>query len=232
MSKILAIDTSTEACSVALVDGQNVLANRYEVCPREHNKKVLVMTQQVLDEAQVSLDAVDFIAYGAGPGSFTGVRITAGIVQGLAFGAKKPVIGVSSLAAMAHQMYRLHNAKNVIAAIDARMSEIYLGVYRVKSLGLVEPIEDEKVTPPEGGLSHFNQSDEWHGTGTGWQTYRDELTCQVKVVVDDETLFPNAIDIALLALEKANKGQQQSAEHVVPTYLRNDVAWKKMPGRE
>ena len=129
--KLLAIDTSTEGCSVALLNGSELL-HLDEVCPQQHSKRVLPMVQQLLNESGLILQQLDGIVFGRGPGSFTGVRIGVGVTQGLAFGADLPVYGVSTLAAMAQAAYRLHGAKQVISAIDARMAEIYLGFFALK----------------------------------------------------------------------------------------------------
>ncbi|MFA0231771.1 tRNA (adenosine(37)-N6)-threonylcarbamoyltransferase complex dimerization subunit type 1 TsaB, partial [Vibrio sp. 10N.261.45.A7] len=127
-AKILAVDTATENCSVALVIGDQVFA-RSEEAPRDHTKKILPMVDEVLKEANVALTDLDAIAFGQGPGSFTGVRIGIGIAQGLAFGADLPMIGVSTLAAMAQGSYRKFGETHVATAIDARMSEVYWARY-------------------------------------------------------------------------------------------------------
>ena len=119
--KLLALDTSTEACSAALQLGSEILTLD-EVCPQQHSKRILPMVQQLLSNAGVSLAQLDGIVFGRGPGSFTGVRIGVGVTQGLAFGADIPVYGVSTLAAMAQAARRLYNAEQVVAAIDARRS--------------------------------------------------------------------------------------------------------------
>lgn len=128
-TKILAVDTATENCSVALIMGNEVIA-RCEYAPREHTTKILPMVDSVLAEAGVKLNQLDALAYGRGPGSFTGVRIGIGIAQGLAFGADLPMIGVSTLAAMAQGSYRTEQAEQVVAAIDARMGDVYWGQYQ------------------------------------------------------------------------------------------------------
>lgn len=130
-AKILAIDTATENCSVALLVNDRVIS-RSEVAPRDHTKKVLPMVDEVLKEAGLTLQDLDALAFGRGPGSFTGVRIGIGIAQGLAFGAELPMIGVSTLAAMAQASYRLHGATNAAVAIDARMGEVYWHVTLAK----------------------------------------------------------------------------------------------------
>lgn len=129
MSTLLALDTATEACSVALLhDGK--VTSHYEVIPRLHAQKLLPMIQQLLADAGTTLQAVDAIAFGRGPGAFTGVRIAIGVVQGLAFALERPVLPVSDLAVLAQRAYREHGVSQVAAAIDARMDEVYWGCYR------------------------------------------------------------------------------------------------------
>ena len=129
MSTLLALDTATEACSVALLhDGK--VTSHYEVIPRLHAQRLLPMVQDILGEAGIALSAVDAIAFGRGPGAFTGVRIAIGVVQGLAFALQKPVLPISDLAVLAQRAHREHGAAQVAAAIDARMDEVYWGCYR------------------------------------------------------------------------------------------------------
>jgi len=126
MTTLLALDTATEACSVALLhDGK--VASHYEVIPRLHAQRLLPMVQALLGEAGVALSAVDAIAYGRGPGAFTGVRIAIGVVQGLAFALQRPVLPVSTLATIAQRAWREQGATQIAAAIDARMDEVYWG---------------------------------------------------------------------------------------------------------
>src|SRR5690606_41346453 len=128
MSCLLALDTATEACSVALLHEGRVLS-RYEVAPRLHAQRLLPMVQEVLDEAGIAIAALDAIAFGRGPGAFTGVRIAIGVVQGLAFALDRPVLPVSNLAVLAQRAHRESGASQVAAAIDARMDEIYWGCF-------------------------------------------------------------------------------------------------------
>ncbi|HHI5442817.1 tRNA (adenosine(37)-N6)-threonylcarbamoyltransferase complex dimerization subunit type 1 TsaB [Pseudomonas aeruginosa] len=131
MSTLLALDTSTEACSVALLHEGRALSH-YEVIPRLHAQRLLPMVRDLLDEAGVALSAVDAIAFGRGPGAFTGVRIAIGVVQGLAFALQRPVLAVSDLAILAQRAYREQGAERVAAAIDARMDEVYWGCYQLQ----------------------------------------------------------------------------------------------------
>ncbi|EWH09606.1 metal-dependent protease [Catenovulum agarivorans DS-2] len=238
MKYILALDTSTEACSAALLlnDGeQSKEFVEFAVCPREHNKRILSMTESVLTQAGIQLSDVDLIAYGKGPGSFTGVRIATGIVQGLALGADKPAYGVSTLAAMAHCVYRTQLAHSkpayVIPAIDARMNEIYLAAYKVTGLGKVESILKERVCPPAGALLELDKQQAWTSVGTGWQTYEQELTEQLPTQIYNQQPFPTALDIALISAQNATKAQLEKAADISPVYVRDEVTWQKMPGK-
>ena len=130
MSVILAIETSTPACSVALtIDG--VLLEDFRLAPRQHNDLILPMVDQLLTQANIHLKDLDAIAFGKGPGSFTGLRIAAGVVQGLAYGADLPVIGISTLEAMALEAFQKYHKDYWLAALDARMGEVYIGGYKV-----------------------------------------------------------------------------------------------------
>ncbi len=231
--KLLAIDTSTEACSVALQVGNERL-HLDEVCPQQHSKRVLPMVQQLLTESGLSLQQLDGIVFGRGPGSFTGVRIGVGVTQGLAFGADLPVYGVSTLAAMAQAAYRLHGAKQVIAAIDARMAEIYLGYFALaepSSQPLMQAIAAEIAIKPQE-LTRCALQGNSVAVGTGWQTYREPLSMWQPAQICDEILYPSAQDMLALAIPALVAGQFVSAECAEPVYVRDEVTWKKLPGRE
>ena len=235
--KILALDTATENCSVALIIGEQVFA-RSEVAPRDHTKKILPMVDEVLNEAGLALTDVDALAFGRGPGSFTGVRIGIGIAQGLAFGAELPMIGVSTLAAMAEGSFRKYGHRNVACAIDARMSEVYWGRYSRQDNGTWLEVDEECVIPP-GELAQQIENDSlvWRTAGTGWDAYGEAFT---DLSLDfgeadgenGSVLYPEAIDIAYLAKLEWEKGNTVDAESASPVYLRDKVTWKKLPGRE
>jgi tRNA threonylcarbamoyladenosine biosynthesis protein TsaB len=166
MSTLLALDTATEACSVALLhDGK--VTSHYEVIPRLHAQKLLPMIKQLLADAGTTLAAVDAIAFGRGPGAFTGVRIAIGVVQGLAFALERPVLPVSNLAVLAQRALREHGARQVAAAIDARMDEVYGGCYRGNRRGNA-PGRPEAVLPPESAVLPVGAEGDWFGAGTGW----------------------------------------------------------------
>ena len=169
--KILALDTATENCSVALKIGENVFS-RCEYVPRDHTLRILPLVDEVLQEAQVTLNDLDALAFGRGPGSFTGVRIGVGIAQGLAFGANLPTIGVSTLAAMAAQAFRKTGATQVLSAIDARMSEVYWGEYQRQENGDWQVQGAETVIAPDL-IQLQNGAGQVAIVGTGWGAYPD-----------------------------------------------------------
>lgn len=231
-AKILAIDTATENCSVALLVNGRVIS-RSEVAPRDHTKKVLPMVDEVLKEAGLTLQDLDALAFGRGPGSFTGVRIGIGIAQGLAFGADLPMIGVSTLAAMAQASYRLHGATDVAVAIDARMSEVYWARYTRQENGEWAGVDAECVIPP-ARLAEEAQADDktWTKAGTGWDAYQEDLGKLPLNLTSGDVLYPDSQDIVILAEQELKKGNTVPVEESSPVYLRDNVTWKKLPGRE
>lgn len=231
-AKILAIDTATEACSVALLVGDK-LYSRSEVAPRDHTKKILPMVDEVLKEAGLTLQELDALAFGRGPGSFTGVRIGIGIAQGLAFGADLPMIGVSTLAAMAQGAYRTQGATHVACAIDARMSEVYWGRYARQTDGTWLTVDEECVIPPQALTDNVTADEQtWTTVGTGWDAYAEELVTLPLTTQSSEVLYPQAQDMVILAKQAFEQGHTVAVEDSSPVYLRDTVAWKKLPGRE
>lgn len=232
---ILALDTATEACSVALMVGDKIYS-RSEVAPRDHTKKILPMVDEVLQEAGIQLEQLDALAFGRGPGSFTGVRIGIGIAQGLAFGADLPMIGVSTLAAMAQAAYRQYGASYVATAIDARMNEVYWARYARQEDGAWQAIDQECVIAPAILVEHIASlgQDEhcWSMVGTGWQAYSSALDTLSIETDKTDILYPQAQDMVVLAQQAWKQGLQVPVEQAEPCYLRDTVAWKKLPGRE
>ncbi|MEG1653316.1 tRNA (adenosine(37)-N6)-threonylcarbamoyltransferase complex dimerization subunit type 1 TsaB [Hafnia paralvei] len=231
-TRILAIDTATEACSVALWNNGEKHA-LFEICPREHTQRILPMVQQILAESGVSLNQLDALAFGRGPGSFTGVRIGIGIAQGLAMGADLPMIGVSTLATMAQGAFRQMGATQVLAAIDARMGEVYWGQYQRQNDGVWLGENTEAVFTPERAQQNVMAlAGEWASVGTGWGTYPDMAAATRITLVDGQITLPQAEDMLPLALVDFALGKMTAVENAQPTYLRNEVTWKKLPGRE
>jgi len=228
MKKILAIDTSTEACSVALAVGDEVI-EQFEIARQRHTELVLPMVDAVLAEAGDTIQSVDALAFGRGPGSFTGIRIGTGVVQGIALGADLPVAPVSSLAAIAQGIHRTLGHEKVIAAIDARMQEIYWGCYSLDDKGYMQAIQKEVVSKTDS-LPVPEGQDAWFGAGTAWSAYEDTLNRIMKdrLAGVDGSSLPHAQDIAVLAGDLINKDKLVNAENIQPVYLRNEVAWKKV----
>ncbi|WP_321157790.1 tRNA (adenosine(37)-N6)-threonylcarbamoyltransferase complex dimerization subunit type 1 TsaB [Providencia stuartii] len=229
-SRILAVDTATEACSVALLcDGE--IISRFAISPREHTQKVLPMVEDVLSQAGLSLSQLDALAFGRGPGSFTGVRIGVGIAQGLALGANLPMIGISSLMTLAEGAYRVGGHARVLVAIDARMTEVYCAQYQRNAEGIWLGEDSEAVMSPDLFRDKISQlTGEWSHAGTGWQAY-PQLQDNGIVLNDSTVELPTAQDMLPIAERLWRAGKVESVENVEPTYLRNEVTWKKLPGR-
>lgn len=222
--KILAIDTATEACSVALYTDEGC-QEIFEVIPRQHTERVLPMVDECLRSAGLALSQINAIAFDSGPGSFTGVRVGTSVAQGLAFTHDLPVIGVSSLAALAQLAFRAENKPKVLSAIDARMNEVYWGCYQLEG-EIMHLTGQEKVSP----VAEVIQDGQWHCQGSGWDTFKTELTGLNQVNVSSSTpgCLPHAQDIALLAADLYQQGKMVSAENAIPTYIRDEVTWKKI----
>ncbi|MDY0886231.1 tRNA (adenosine(37)-N6)-threonylcarbamoyltransferase complex dimerization subunit type 1 TsaB [Kosakonia sp. CFBP8986] len=230
--RILAIDTATEACSVALWNDGTTFAH-FELCPREHTQRILPLVRAALADAEVKLTDLDALAFGRGPGSFTGVRIGIGIAQGLALGAELPMIGVSTLATMAQGAWRKTGATRVLAAIDARMGEVYWAEYQRDADGIWHGEETEAVLKPEAVSDRLQQLDgSWAMVGTGWGAWPELAANSPVTLTDGEMLLPTAEDMLPIARQLFAAQKWVAVEQAEPVYLRNEVAWKKLPGRE
>ncbi len=219
---LLAIETSTECCSVALSrNGETV--SRSEVAPRRHAELLLPMCDEVLAEAGVSRRQLDAIAVGRGPGAFTGVRLAISAAQGMALALDLPVIPVSSLAALA--LDAPDDSRLILAVIDARMGEIYAGAFRRGSDGLVDLLGSETVGPADA--LKIPVAANWSVIGTGWETYRDVLLARMGSNPGwaEGQRFPQAAAIARLALREHVAGHGLAPEFALPIYLRDKVAF-------
>ncbi len=217
--KILAFDTATQACTAAVwIDGS--AHERLELGQR-HAERLLVLIDDVLAEAGVALNDLDAIAFGRGPGSFTGLRISAGVAQGLAFGADLPVLPVSSLAALALGA----PAPKVLAAIDARMQQVYWGAY-VKNAAMELQGEEIVTAPSEVPLP---AGAGWIGAGSGWDQYADALQTRLKQHATQwlRGCYPRARAVAELGAADFAAGKAVAPEQALPVYIRDDVAVKK-----
>ncbi len=229
---ILAIDTSTDACSVALLSGGE-LSGHCRVEPRGHTRLIMPMVRQVLAERELAMSDLDALAFAAGPGSFTGLRIATGVIQGLAWGLDVPVVPVSSLATVALELAEAGGAEEgdgIAVAFDARMDEVYWGCFRLVD-GLPEPLVPERVCPPEH-VSLPRGPTRWLAGGSGWR-YAERIPDTVSGVVEttDPECGPDARFVARLAVQAWQKGGGVPAAEAQPVYLRDEVTWKKLPGR-
>ncbi|ACA86389.1 tRNA (adenosine(37)-N6)-threonylcarbamoyltransferase complex dimerization subunit type 1 TsaB [Shewanella woodyi] len=227
---ILSLDTCTESCSAALsVKGK--VFSELAIVPREHSQRILPMVDSVLSQAKVQLADVDLIAYGRGPGSFTGIRICTSMTQGLALGQDIPVIGLSALQTMAQAVFDSQSAMQVITAIDARMGEIYWGQF-VFDNGLVKLVGAETVIAPDLVTLELNTELPIVACGTGFETYPQLLELTGSITLAKEVTFPDAKSMLSLAKQGYTQGLATSVDYLAPVYVRDTVTWKKLPGRE
>lgn len=218
---ILGVETATDACSVAISTEQQIFA-QFIIAPQAHSKLILDMVRTVCEQAGVSLSQVQAFAYGMGPGSFTGLRIAASVIQGLAFGMGKPIIAVSSLQALAQQAYNKLSAPNILAILDARMQEIYCGSYLVNTHGLVESEMVDCMQNPES-LS-FVADVNYVAVGTGCKAYNNILSAKHQNLILDLSIeHPRAEEIVQLAIAKYANDEFLTPSEAVPAYLRNNV---------
>ncbi|WP_027967104.1 tRNA (adenosine(37)-N6)-threonylcarbamoyltransferase complex dimerization subunit type 1 TsaB [Halomonas halocynthiae] len=231
MPILLALDASSSACSAALLHRENGrddrLISRFEFTPREHTRRLLPMVDAVLAEAGVVPAELDAVAYGHGPGSFTGLRIAAGVAQGLAFGLECPLIGVSTLEALALGAYRRHGFHHLFTVLDARMGELYAAAWQCGTDGKLLARMEESLLAPEH-LQLPEGSESWVGVGSGWHL-KEAMPAGTQAAVrhclsDCEAA---AEDMALLAADAFVAGGGRPAQEVQPVYLRDQVAWKK-----
>ncbi len=235
MTAILALDTSSERCSVALlIDGKAQSLSKN--IPREHTLHLLPMVDELLAKSGLSLAQLDAIAYGRGPGSFTGLRIAFGVVQGLAFGAELPVIPVSTLEAMALEAFQVSAqesaaAMELMVTLDARMQELYWACYRVSG-HVIDVLSPEQVSSPGVALDYFkshsiNGSMVVCGNGFVRNDVAEEVATQLGGSTGLSTVLPSALFIAQRGASLFEQGHFCSIDKAELTYLRNEIAWQK-----
>ncbi|KGQ18714.1 Glycoprotease [Lysobacter dokdonensis DS-58] len=217
--KLLAFETATEACSVAVwVDGE--VFERFEIAPRRHAELALPWADEVLAQAGIARTALDAIAVGRGPGAFTGVRLAIAIAQGVALALDRPVVPVSTLAALALQA----RAPRVLAAIDARMGEVYAAAFRCEGDNAFA-LDRERVAAP-GDVALPDEANDWIGVGTGFDavdgTLRASLASRFARI--DAAALPRASDVARLGAQAFKRGEGVAPERAEPAYLRDNVA--------
>ncbi len=220
---LLAIDASTEACSVALKYKHETF-ERFEVQPRQHTNLLLPMVDELLAKCGLSLHQLDGIAFTAGPGSFTGLRVTTSAVQGLAYAADLPIVPVSTLETIAQGISSQFETWPILVAIDARMQQIYLGGYKIEKHHLVSNIIEDCVIKPEDVELPSDQT-RWIGVGSGWKEYEDRFSGLMleHVEIVDEEVFPKASDIIKLAEPKFHANEVLNAGQALPVYLNQYV---------
>lgn len=221
--KLLAFDTSNDTCSCCLhVDGESTSRRVRE--PRRHAELLLGMVVDLLAEGGLDLGELDALAFGRGPGSFTGLRIASGVAQGLARGRRLPVVPVSSLRALAQGARRRWHWSRVHCLFDARMDEVYAGSFAVGDSGLMEAVSVEQVRSPHN--LELDRTGPWEGAGGGWTPYAELLAQRFGLRPDEDArnIDPEAVDVAALAAHDFAAGLTVSAAEAVPVYLRNQVA--------
>ena len=229
--RILALDTATENCSAALwIDGD--LLQRELEAERGHAELILGMIDELLRESGTPLASLDAIAFGRGPGSFTGVRLAASVTQGLAFGAGVPVVPISDLQAVAQRAAGDSAApQRILVCNDARMKEVYWACFERSIAGPMLAVGMERVSKP----SDVQLPDEWatkpaSGAGRGFAAYTDlRVSLSGRLTRIDDAVLPGAREVALLAVVEVRAGRVLSPEAAVPVYIRNEVATPKTP---
>lgn len=222
--KLLAFETATEACSVALwIDGE--VRERFEVAPRRHAELSLPWADALLGEAGIARSQLDALAVSRGPGAFTGVRLGISLVQGIALALDRPVVAVSTLAVLAAGVAAPDDVeRHVLASIDARMGEVYAGKFAVRD-GDVRALDQETVGPA-AALELPDDDIQWHGMGTGFAAGDGALAVRLgsRLAQVDAAALPHAADLARLAARAAARGELLAPERIEPAYLRNQVA--------
>jgi len=227
--KILALDTSTAACSVAILSNEQ-LVSEHIVQARGHANMVLDMVEALLLKAKIGLSDLDVISFGQGPGSFTGLRIAAGVCQGIAYSQNIQVIALSSLRILAQGVFRETGYNNIAVLQDARMSEVYWGCY-IERNGIMELNGVENVSKPE--LIQLDNTKDWYSVGEALVAYQARLNLPESTeilgnkAVSKEFIYPNAIDMIALTQHEFEQNNSIKAEDVNPVYIRNKVASKK-----
>ena len=231
--RFVCFDTATDALACALWSEGEVLGHD-ETAPRQHADRVLSVVDRLLAEAGVARSALDAVGFGRGPGSFTGLRIAAGVAQGLAFALDVPAVPVSSLAVIAQGSLRENGSRNVLALLDARLGEVYAGALRADD-GVMRPIRGERLCLPAdlaGELAGEPGADGgWTGCGPGWNVCSDVLANGLDTRLErlEPDRLPRARDLATLVHAAREEGLAVAAEHALPVYLRRQVVRRPEP---
>ena len=222
---ILAFDTSSSACSVAIQSNDQIFSF-HEPSPMHQADRILPIIQDLLHKSSLSLEDLDAVAYGAGPGSFTGIRIANSLAQGIGFGVDLPIIPISSLAAIAQAAFLEKCWTHLMVSVDARMQQIYWALYKVNTKEIVDLIGCEVLVKPEEIILPDREQVEsyadWYGVGNGWAQYNESLVAQLSFSPKNINInqVPTAKAILQLAIYKFNQGEWINAGEATPNYLR------------
>jgi len=225
--KLLALDTSSIACSVALQIDDTII-ERHEEQPREHTRLLIPMIESSLSEAGTALADLDAIVLGNGPGSFIGMRIAASVAQGLAFGSGLEIVPVSSLAAVAAEVFAERDVFEVVVAQDAHMHEVYLGIYRLGAGDLPADVTPERLQGP-AAIAELEPAPDGSriAAGFGWQRYPDLLAVNQGYFAEvSDVLYPQARHLLSLGVAGLANGLAVAPQDILPAYLRQKVAEK------
>ena len=231
--KFVCFDTATDALTCALwIDG--ALLEHHEAAPRQHADRLLSVVDRLLAEAGAARSDLDAVGFGRGPGSFTGLRVAAGVAQGLAFALEVPAVPVSTLAVLAQGSLREHGSRRALAVLDARLGEVYAGAMQADpEAGVMRAIRDERLCRPEDLAGELGAGDGWTVCGTGWSVCRDVLPAGLDTRLErlEPDRLPRARDLAALVCTGWSEGLRVAAEEAFPVYLRRRVVHGPETGR-
>ncbi|HLT90935.1 MAG TPA: tRNA (adenosine(37)-N6)-threonylcarbamoyltransferase complex dimerization subunit type 1 TsaB [Woeseiaceae bacterium] len=220
--KLLALETSSLACSVAL-EHDGGIVERHALAERQHTRLVVPMIGEVLDAAGLAPADLDAVVLGNGPGSFIGLRIAASVAQGLCYGAGLPLVPVSSLAAVAAEVFRTRPVERVLVAQDAHMEEVYLAAFR-RGADDLPVAEGEAVLHPPGRIARLQDAESWHAAGAGWQRYPALLAAnEARLAGVLDVAWPRARDLLALGRRAWQAGEAIDPQALVPAYVRDRV---------
>lgn len=223
---LLALDTSSKACSVALVRNDKI-DQVIELAERQQTKQILSQIQQLLKEASLVFNQLQALAFTCGPGSFTGIRLGASIIQGLAFGVNLPVVPISTLQVIAQNAYLEFDVQQAAVAINAYGGKIYWGAYQLAETGQMVAVSADTLCSPEEVVLPNIENEKWIGIGEGWALYKDILLERLEIQAIYDQLYPQAKYLASLALMDFIMGKFVSAEEALPVYLYGAERWSR-----
>lgn len=222
--KLLAIETSSDIGSVALQLGESIKEQRIAT-PREQTERVLPIVSDLLSSAGLVLADLDGIAFGRGPGSFTGLRVAAAVAQGFGLAANLPLLPVSSLAAMAQGIWRTQGQERSLVCIDARMGEVFWGAYEIRG-DLAELKREEHLSAP--GAVGWTGTGSWGAVGSGFEAYAEMLAGVIEQAASVRVQwYPTAADLLPLARARLSSGNSVTPLEAAPVYLRDETAWRR-----